>query len=531
MIRRSLCVMTLSGVMALALIGCAGAGPAAQTQPESGQAKQMPKEEAPMISGDWAKDVTLDVPFEGTQQLSAISGEDLAIPAGEAQAVRVFLDLKTEEAEEIDYDEGGVAAEYVLASLSGEDAEAYPEITGILDEYNRFAQERVGRELEEGKLRHTAYEASKEKPEWLFLTSWIGLETARSDSQIFSALTGVYRYNRGYEPDYYELHGVTIDTQTGRRLTLADFFTDTAALPEKIMESLELRRGNFASEEERQTYFDMISSSVEGCRDDGSFAWLVYPDGVEFRMVLKSTGEQERHTNLSVLVPFAACSDIVRADAAEVTYNYVYPCAYQLVKTAYGTDLPVEEEGSQYGSYYIVQKNGQKYLYKCHDERTDVYVKQGTARLVGSCRGEIVLPEMTCAGTMPDPAHFEMSYLAQLLQELFLRAEASVGEDGLPVLNGLFETTTNPTPMTTQTDFEAEIFTDEEAQESTPGTVPAYTTLVVIRSDGESFVDAVMDTDGQSVCRLIVGGNEEDGWTINGLPKNEVIGNEGWFEE
>ena len=89
MIRRSLCVMTLSGVMALALIGCAGAGPAAQTQPESGQAKQMPKEEAPMISGDWAKDVTLDVPFEGTQQLSAISGEDLAIPAGEAQAVRV----------------------------------------------------------------------------------------------------------------------------------------------------------------------------------------------------------------------------------------------------------------------------------------------------------------------------------------------------------------------------------------------------------------------------------------------------------
>ena len=132
---------------------------------------------------------------------------------------------------------------------------------------------------------------------------------------------------------------------------------------------------------------------------------------------------------------------------------------------------------------------------------------------------------------MPDPAHFEMSYLVQLLQELFLRAEASVGEDGLPVLNGLFETTTNPTPMTTQTDFEAEIFTDEEAQESTPGTVPAYTTLVVIRSDGESFVDAVMDTDGQSVCRLIVGGNEEDGWTINGLPKNEVIGNEGWFEE
>ena len=44
--------------------------------------------------------------------------------------------------------------------------------------------------------------------------------------------------------------------------------------------------------------------------------------------------------------------------------------------------------------------------------------------------------------------------------------------------------------------------------------MPAYTTLVVIRSDGESFVDAVMDTDGQSVCRLIVGGNEEDGWTI-----------------
>ena len=545
MIRKKFYALTFSTAMTLALLGCAQPGGAASgtagtdLPSDGGQTAQTQNEKLQVISGDWTHDVTLDQPSDGTAQLSELAGEALTIPSGEAQAIQVFLDLKTKIAEDIDYYEGGVAAEYVTASLSGQEAAAYPEITRIVDEYNQFAQERAGRELEEGRLRHAVYEASEEEQEYIFLTSWIGLQVARSDSQVFSALTEVYRYNREYEPDYYELHGVTIDTQTGRKLTLADFFTDTTVLPDRIMESLKERRSVYDSEEERKAYYDMIRNSVEECRDDGSFAWLVYPDGIEFRMVLRSMNKdgREYHTDLDVLVPFEACRDILRENTTDVSYDYLYPCVMKFVEPVFGTPLPADEEGSRYGLYFVVQKNGQKLLYKCHDERTDVYVNQGgQAVQTGSCLGEIVLPELTAAGTMPDPAHFQVHCIVQLLQELFLRAEASVGEDGLPVINGLFEVEANPIPMTTQKEFEAEIFADEEAQESAPGTVPAYTDLSVIRSDGETFVDAAMseldsDAERPRVCRLYVDGNEEEGWTINGLSKEEIIGHEGWYEE
>ena len=88
-------------------------------------------------------------------------------------------------------------------------------------------------------------------------------------------------------------------------------------------------------------------------------------------------------------------------------------------------------------------------------------------------------------------------------------------------------------PVFTGHRFEAEIFPDRESMESHTGVVPEHVMLELIRTDGETFVDAeIYGNDGpEGVCRLLVSGNETVGWRINGLPAGEVIEHQGWMEE
>ena len=72
-------------------------------------------------------------------------------------------------------------------------------------------------------------------------------------------------------------------------------------------------------------------------------------------------------------------------------------------------------------------------------------------------------------------------------------------------------------------------FPDQDAVRSQKGTIPSSSDLYIRRSDGETFVDAVIDA-GPQMCRLYITGSEEEGWQINGYPKDELVGFEGYPE-
>ena len=107
---------------------------------------------------------------------------------------------------------------------------------------------------------------------------------------------------------------------------------------------------------------------------------------------------------------------------------------------------------------------------------------------------------------------------------------ARIGEGGIPEQIGLFEMTYNSIPFYNATDCEVEIFDSLEASESHMGTLPANSDLAILRSDGETFIDCMAPEKG-IICRLYITGSFEDGWFVNGVPKEEWVGHEGYFEE
>ena len=87
-------------------------------------------------------------------------------------------------------------------------------------------------------MRHKAYQGLFSM-ESIYLISWISMRIGRSDTRVFSYIEEVYRYNREKEPDFYEVHGHTIDPVTGQALSLNDFFTSVEALPSLIFERMD----------------------------------------------------------------------------------------------------------------------------------------------------------------------------------------------------------------------------------------------------------------------------------------------------
>ena len=130
---------------------------------------------------------------------------------------------------------------------------------------------------------------------------------------------------------------------------------------------------------------------------------------------------------------------------------------------------------------------------------------------------------------VPDPEHLPLSCDLVFEQSLGLEGEARMAEDGTLVLNGYLNVRGVAQPIMTAIDFETDIFPDQDAVRSQKGTVPSSSDLYIRRSDGETFVDAVIDA-GPQMCRLYITGSEEEGWQINGYPKDELVGFEGYPE-
>ncbi len=471
-----------------------------------------------------------------TMKLSDCAQEELVLPAAEAKAVPVTF-TEEEKKDEWDSYTGGADAEYATAQA---DASAPDEVKRLISEYNDWVIENTDSEMKAAKERWDLYHAV-DPDDFIALTPRVGMHLMRSDTSVFSYMTEIYCYNRDYEPDLRLLYGYTFDAQSGRELTLRDFINDTDAMTDLICQSLKITNSSYREEATNAFVADAfrqrVKESLDGCRDDGLFAWTLDPAGFEFYFADPFfESEYLMHSVERAFVPFSLCRDLLFQDA-DVSYDHIVNIPFGYVEKLYGfRTLPGMKENGYY-SAYLVHKSGQDYLYLSGYEETLVYrIEDQKPEYLTSVIGEPANTEYSAYAIFPDPASFTMDYEACLVREMNeLSAQAYVGEDGVPVYAELFRSPYFLEPMSVIEPFEAEVFTDEKDEEPEIRELPQNTWLNFLRTDGQTFIDLYMEGTGQNeqeeICRFYVTGDRESGFSVNGHPVDEVLNLKGWLEE
>ena len=480
----------------------------------------------------WKKDITLQDPFVPTQDLKDLPFKELTISASEA--VPVYIKLRGEEkiSDKIESVKGGVSAGYAVAEMNEGVKEKYPRIWAAMNSYNEFAEQNCLLEIADGETRYKAYRMKKNVPSFLYLSSWTGIEITRADSGILSFFRTAYRYNREIEPDYHEIYGMSIDPATGRVLSLNDIFTDTKDLPQMIWEALVRSGWRNDTDPDREEFMEILRTAVQGCRDDGSFAWALDPLGIEFGLnEARAEDGKEYHKRERAYIPFSLCNDILRPGICGAAYDYMVHLTEKDVECVTKLDIPSPENDNSYFAYYIVQKSGARHLYCTTDNHTDLYrITEDGLEKTGEVKAEISYEHNGHMSVPLSPDSYKLYKSADLLQELFLEADAHSDDDGMVVRDGYYELKANTMPITTGAAFEAEIFEDSGSTERAAGIVPEHSILTIVRSDGESFIDCKTE-DGEQIIRLYVEKDDSGELIVNGHPADEVIAQQGWMEE
>ena len=276
----------------------------------SGQNVKQP--EVPDVLALWKKDITLQDPWVPTQDLGSFPYKEITVPASEAVPVEITFESVELASDQIDTAQGEVKSSYDQADMDDTAKEKYPKVWSDLKKYNEFARQSAIDEITEGETRFKAYR-DENADHALSLISATGIELKRSDSGIVSYFRSVHRKNLGFEPDYYEVYGRTIDAASGRVLTLNDILTDTSGLAPMIWDGLVKSGIRTDSDPDKETVIDLLETAIQGCRDDGSFGWALDPTGIEFDLIESySDGDKIIHTRERVFIPFSAFGQTLR---------------------------------------------------------------------------------------------------------------------------------------------------------------------------------------------------------------------------
>ncbi|MCR5800140.1 MAG: hypothetical protein K6G69_08700 [Lachnospiraceae bacterium] len=479
------------------------------------------------------------IEWNATEKLADKKPEKLSIDADDAKYVPISFVCEKGKDENYNGSDGGADYESVKISVcydtvddpAGLKAEAEAgAIPAIMDDYNAWVDDTVKSELARAVDDWNKYR-KKNPDSYINLTPHIGLYLTRSDTRVISFISSVDRYNRGFAGNDYVFHGHTYDAKSGRELSLADFFTDTDKLAELVCVAMS---GNYDGSKEKpkfQTdeYKDYIKANIDGCRDDGNFAWAVDPVGVEFVIVfLQKDDDLTNKYRYRVYVPFAMCDGILRDDAYLVGYDNMTYINSDTIPILWENAVAVNK--ADYYDTFLVRKDGKEYLYLCNDKETVVYAK-GNDSPIGRMNGVATSFSNRPYSADPDPNRFTVKMFANIVREEDLKSVAKVGDDGVPVLLEPYHLDEwNFEPFMATEDFEAEIFADENATEPEMGIVKKHTMLMFFRTDGKTYIDMWIG-DESKIVRLYIGGDDEKGWTVNGHKIEDIIKLNTWIEE
>ncbi len=457
------------------------------------------------------------------KKLSDIPSEPLTVSAKDAEPIKITLDISEKTNSGWSFQEGGMTVTTAEAVISGSAPDA---VQKIFNEYNDNLLNERDAQIEEGYQKWTEYQKKNRESKFLSLNTDIGIHIERADTSIVSFVLDRYYFYRDIDPSVYEIHGRTYDAATGRELSLNDVLTDTSILPDLICEELEsnssYREGKYADE----GFKKRIGESIEGCRDDGHFAWAIGNYGIEFWFSTPFY-QNEYIMKQHVTVPFESLSGVLKDGFGRPGYDSVSLITNSNVLKVFGTSAPQTDSKEA----YAVRKSGKDYLYKNDGEETVVFeFKDGAFSETGRVLGTVYEQYYITAGKLTDPDNMELRCGVTLIRELSVSGKAVVGDDGIPIVaNGLYEVSRGVEPVSLLVDFEASVFDDENDPEPEEKTVPAYTDLDFTRTDGKTFVD--FETIEGRFVRLYIEGSEDAGWYVNGQDIDEILSLSVYIEE
>ena len=457
------------------------------------------------------------------KKLSEIPAEPLTVSAEDAQPVKVTLDISEKDNDGWSFQEGGMSVTTAEAIISGS---APDSVQKIFDEYNENLFAERDAQIEEGYQKWLEYRKKNRGSKFISINTDIGLHIERADTSIVSFVIDRYYFFRDFEPSVYEIHGKTYDAATGRELSLNDVVSDTSILPDLICVELEntssYREGKYSVE----GFKNRIAESIEGCRDDGHFAWAIGNYGIEFWFSTPFY-QNEYIMKHHVTVPFESLSGVLKDGFGRPSYDSVSAVSFSNVSKMFGAQDPLPDSKNA----YVVRKSGKDYIYKEDGGETAVFeFKDGAFSEIGRVLGTVYEKYYVTAGKVIDPDEMELRSGAILIRDLSLTGKAYVGDDGIPVLtNGLYEVSRGVEPVSLTKDITVQVFDDGNDTSPEERQVEAYTNLDFSRSDGKTFVD--FETPEGQVIRLFIEGSEESGWKVNGYDIDEVLDLNGYIEE
>ena len=199
-------------VLCLLITGCTFIVPT-ESRDDSGTGKK-----------EWTHDIPLTGAWTAEQKLSEIG---LVTLCEDAVPMKIKL---TNEKTKGTSDDLEARTAYAEVDPNSTVTGTFMGLANEIETYNNRAKGRTEKELKETEIRQKAYQGLFSK-DTIYLISRISMRIGRSDTRVLSYIEEVYQWNREEAPDFYEVHGHTIDPVTGQALSLNDFFTSVEALP------------------------------------------------------------------------------------------------------------------------------------------------------------------------------------------------------------------------------------------------------------------------------------------------------------
>ena len=387
----------------------------------------------------------------------------------------------------------------------------------------------------------------------------------RADELVLSVLKSEYIYE-GEGSESYCFESINLDVKSGKEILLSDVITDVSQLSGILENELEDTYLNVEYDSEALNKLIQATVQPSGKEGEKGLAWTLGYKGLSVHFTGEDIGWPAKDT-LQITIPYSEYPDFFASDYvdylpeeifAEPEGDYVHLLTDSMdfknvsVVDLYGdgskdyimiapygefeyrisvNDQTFLLESMYFGKAYLVKNDDSYYLYLQMAFDNDIRaiemfaISLDAIWYLGNRGGE--LKDFT------DPKHFVIRHYMHMLMSTYVVADCHIGADGEPVLStGAY--TIEPREdgilydYVSLVEIPAELVDEQGNLLGTTYTFPAGTGFTLIRTDGETYVDA--KTGDGKYCRLYT----EPAWkcdyrpTVNGLDGETCFGNLGF---
>ncbi len=365
------------------------------------------------------------------------------------------------------------------------------------------------------------------------------IETARADKAVVSLLEDTYQYTGGEHGMFYR-DGINFDTKTGKRLKMADLFSDYDTFVEEAKERIvyELKE-----EYEEGLYEDYITTVEELWAEAGEPQWYLDASGIvivfqEYMVGPYAMGVPEIHLPYTDFKPYMKEAylptnedGIARIAVEQEVFLTLSDSAEEIPMMLTGKEVNLEMQYSLWlgqneqplGAYmafqkaYLVRRAGETYCMVEVDQASDDYMTTIYRLTDGNIEKMKELYVAIDSGNI-NPHEVTMEFRVNLLGTYGGIKNYHFDESGKFVTEDTeFSLHRNQYVLTSKVDLPVTL----EGMEST---LPAGSHIVLNASDGETYVKFTIRETGQKGT-LFVERDREQYYRVlvNGMDENECF--------